>query len=180
MDKFIVITGPSGSGKTTTLSNLINKYSYLFDIHKSYTTRSPRNIEDYNYYHFSTMDEFFDKIRHNEFVEWEEIYSDSYYGTPKSGLLKGSKIKILIKDVKGAKFLKRLYDENCKLVYLKTENIEAYKKRIAKDVERDKIKERFARIEYENSFTGLNEDLIIDTVKYNPIEVCNIIAKEFK
>lgn len=179
-NKFMVITGPSGSGKTTTLSKLIEYKSEYFDIHKSYTTRSPRDINDYNYYHFSTMDEFFDKIRNNELVEWEEIYSDSYYGTPKSGLLKGEKLKVLVKDVKGAKFLKRLYEDKCILVYLKTDPVylEEYKKRISNDSNRDKVEERYKRIEYENSFTytDLKYDLSIDTVKEPIDNVLNTIC----
>lgn len=174
-NKFIIITGASGSGKTSIRSELIKNYPDMFEIHKSYTTREHRDSEDFRYYHFISIDEFFDKIRNSEFIEWEEIYSNSYYGTPKSGILNCSKIKILTKDVKGAKFLKRLYGDKCILIYLKTKNPEEFKDRIVKDSDRDNLKERFARIEYENSFTDLNEDIVIDTSETSLNECSKII-----
>lgn len=180
MNPFIVITGPSGSGKTTTLDKLLKEYPNEFEFHKSYTTRNPREIVDYNYYHFVNIEDFFDKIRNNELIEWEEIYSNSYYGTPKSGLLKSKKIKVLIKDVKGAKFLKRLYGKNCFLVYLRTDTIEVLKERLRHDGNRNDLEERLTRIEYENSFSDLDEDCNIDTVKNSVLSVVNKIFDCYK
>jgi guanylate kinase len=168
-DKFIVITGASGAGKTTVMESIIKRAPNICQTHKSYTTRKPRGLSDYESYHFVTEDIFLDKIRNNEFIEWEEIYNNSYYGTPKSGILNGNKYKILVKDVKGSKILKKLYRDQCFLIYLKCKDIEILKERITKDGDRDKLKERYDKMEYENSFMDLGEDLIIDTVQ-NSIE----------
>ena len=79
--KLVLFCGPSGSGKTTIVHHLLKKFPMMrFSI--SATTRPKREMEtDGVDYHFLLPEEFRAKIANNEFLEWEEVYKDRYYGT---------------------------------------------------------------------------------------------------
>ncbi|MBL4654553.1 MAG: guanylate kinase, partial [Bacteroidia bacterium] len=79
--KLIIISAPSGAGKTTIVKCLLEKNDFLeFSI--SACTRQKRQEEiDGKDYYFLSIDEFKNKIENNEFLEWEEVYKDHYYGT---------------------------------------------------------------------------------------------------
>ena len=81
MSKLVVISAPSGAGKTSIANCLINRIEQLsFSI--SATSRSPRVDEkDSVNYYFKSIDEFKNDINKNLFVEWQEVYSDKFYGT---------------------------------------------------------------------------------------------------
>ncbi|MBQ1218415.1 MAG: guanylate kinase, partial [Bacteroidales bacterium] len=85
MDKKVIIfSAPSGAGKSTIVHHLLEKYSFLeFSI--SATSRVPRGKEENGKdYYFFTTEEFENKIKADHFVEYEEVYAGSYYGTLKS------------------------------------------------------------------------------------------------
>ena len=84
MSKLIIISAPSGSGKSTIINYLISKGLPLgFSI--SATSRAPRGTEKNGVeYYFLTPDEFRQKIQNDEFLEYEEVYKDKFYGTLKS------------------------------------------------------------------------------------------------
>src|ERR1700744_3591272 len=85
--KIIIITAPSGAGKTSITRYLLNKYPGKLAFSVSAATRSPRNYEkDGEDYYFLSLDNFKQKIQHNEFVEWEMVYEGKYYGTLRSEL----------------------------------------------------------------------------------------------
>ena len=81
--KCIVVSAPSGAGKTTIVHSLLEEIENLsFSI--SACSRLPRkNEENGKDYHFISLNEFKEKINKQEFIEWEEVYKDSYYGTLK-------------------------------------------------------------------------------------------------
>ena len=83
-NKLIIFSAPSGSGKTTIVKQILNSFSNLeFSI--SACSREPRSSETHaKDYHFFTITEFKDKIKKDEFIEWEEVYKDHFYGTLKS------------------------------------------------------------------------------------------------
>ncbi|MBA4321698.1 MAG: guanylate kinase [Odoribacter sp.] len=79
--KLIIISAPSGAGKTTIVKHLLNSDLNL-EFSVSATSRSPRPGErDGEDYYFFSMEKFRNKVRNNEFVEWEEVYKDHLYGT---------------------------------------------------------------------------------------------------
>ena len=83
--KLIVIAAPSGSGKTTIVKNLISDKSLNLGFSVSATSREKRKNEiDGKDYYFLSKGEFKEKINLNEFVEWEEVYDNTFYGTLKS------------------------------------------------------------------------------------------------
>lgn len=81
LGKLIIFSAPSGSGKTTIVKHLLEKgFNMEFSI--SATSRAPRGAErDGVDYYFLSADEFRRRISNNEFLEWEEVYADNYYGT---------------------------------------------------------------------------------------------------
>jgi guanylate kinase len=87
-EKLIIIAAPSGSGKTTIVKELLLEDLNLgFSI--SSTTRTKRKNEiDGKDYHFISVADFKEKIQNNDFIEWEEVYKNVYYGTAKSEIQK--------------------------------------------------------------------------------------------
>ncbi|MDO4736149.1 MAG: guanylate kinase [Bacteroidia bacterium] len=134
MDKKVIIfSAPSGAGKSTIVQHLLKKYNFLeFSI--SATSRAPRGqeVNGKDYYFFST-EEFESKIKENGFVEYEEVYAGSYYGTLKSEVeriwAKGNIIVFDI-DVKGGVNLKNLYGENALAVFIQPPSIDELKNRL--------------------------------------------------
>lgn len=113
--KLVIFSAPSGAGKTSIVRYLLGQDLNLsFSI--SACTRQPREGEKNGRdYYFMTVRDFLDKIKRDEFVEWEEVYKDHYYGTLRSEVQriwqKGQHI-IFDVDVKGGLNLKRQFDEN--------------------------------------------------------------------
>ena len=81
-NKFIIIAAPSGSGKSSIVNMLLNDNNLKLNFSTSATTRHKRvnEVDGKNYYFFS-KEKFKEKIKNNEFVEWEEVYKDTFYGT---------------------------------------------------------------------------------------------------
>lgn len=133
--KVIIFSAPSGSGKSTIVSHLLKKYPFLeFSI--SATSRTPReNEKDGKDYYFLTNEQFKELISKNAFVEYEEVYSGSFYGTLKSEVEriwnKGHVIVFDI-DVKGGRNLKRLFGDEALSIFIKTASIEELQNRLIK------------------------------------------------
>lgn len=119
--KSIICSAPSGAGKTTILRAVMQRLPQLsFSV--SATTRAPRPGEvDGQHYHFVSKEEF-DKIRAADgFVEWEEVYIGTYYGTLKEELQRiaaGGGVPLFELDVKGGLSLKRIFGENALAIFL--------------------------------------------------------------
>lgn len=132
-NKLIIITAPSGSGKTSITRHLMKTFPQLaFSI--SAATRQPRGTEQNGVdYHFMSMEDFKDKIQHNEFVEWEMVYEGKYYGTLKSELEKiwqQNKIPVLDIDVKGAIHVQQQYPDSSLSLFIQPPSVDELKKRL--------------------------------------------------
>ena len=133
VEKLIIISAPSGSGKTTLCNFLLKKINNLnFSI--SATSRSPRpnEIDGKDYYFLSLM-EFKKKIEKNEFIEYEEVYENVFYGTLNSELkrLWGlNKIILFDLDVKGGINLKKMFPEKTLSIFIKPPSIKILEKRL--------------------------------------------------
>ena len=153
--KLFVVSAPSGTGKTTIIKNVLKKFPELiFSI--SATTRQKRFYEvDGKDYFFITEKEFLDKIKNDEFIEWEKFY-DYYYGTLKSFIeqnLEAGKSVVLEVDVKGALNIKKYYPESV-LIFITPPSIDELKNRLLKrktENETD-FEKRIARSKMELSF----------------------------
>jgi len=131
--KLLLFCGPSGSGKTTIVHHLLKKDSRLaFSV--SATTRPIRaNEKDGVDYHFLTVDEFVRKIRNDEFVEWEEVYPDRFYGTLKTEIeriwTKGQ-IAVFDVDVEGGLKIKEIFGEQLLSVFVMPPSVDELRRRL--------------------------------------------------
>ena len=124
--KFIIFSAPSGAGKTTIVKDLLLRGLPLeFSI--SACSRLPRDGElNGRDYHFLSIEEFKEKIDHNAFIEWEEVYKDNFYGTLKSEIERiwsnGNHVLFDI-DVKGGLHLKKKHPERTLIFQERAEEI---------------------------------------------------------
>ena len=121
MKKLIIISGPSGVGKSTIVSYLLSKINSLsFSI--SATSRRKRALEvNAKNYYFLSVDEFKSKIKNEEFLEWEEVYKNQFYGTLKSEIERIWNLKksvVFDIDVVGALNIKRFYPKNSLSIFI--------------------------------------------------------------
>lgn len=132
--KLIVFSGPSGSGKTSIVKKMLNKYPNLFGFSISATTRSKRSNEvNGKDYYFISKDEFIQRIKNDEFIEWEEVYDGFYYGTLKSEidrLHQQGKHVLFDIDVEGGLNIKKMYANKVLSVFVMPPSIEDLRKRL--------------------------------------------------
>jgi guanylate kinase len=145
--KLVIISAPSGAGKTTMVNHLLNKGLGLeFSI--SATTRTPRGKEQNGKeYYFISAEEFREKIRKNEFTEWQEVYKDQFYGTLKSEIERiwaDKKHVIFDVDVKGGINLKKIFGIQAISIFIMPPSINDLEKRLLSRAtdDRSKIKVR--------------------------------------
>lgn len=133
--KLVIISAPSGAGKTTIVKHLLDSGLKLsFSV--SATTRKPRVYEiDGVDYFFLTVSEFRKRADNNEFVEWEEVYKDNFYGTLKSEIERiwanGSHV-IFDVDVKGGIKLKKIFGNKSIAIFIMPPTIEELENRLLK------------------------------------------------
>ncbi|MCO5260519.1 MAG: guanylate kinase [Crocinitomicaceae bacterium] len=168
--KSIIFSAPSGAGKTTIVRYLLSQLKHLeFSI--SACSRSPRaNEVDGKDYHFIGLEGFKQKIKENAFVEWEEVYTDNFYGTLTSELEriweKGNTVVFDV-DVIGGLNLKETLGDQALAVFVLPPSVEILKERLqSRSTEsEEKIAMRISKAEYELSFKNqfdyvlLNDDL---------------------
>jgi len=170
--KAIVITAPSGAGKTTLVKLLLKERNDLeFSI--SACTRKKRDFEtEGKDYYFLDLKDFKQKIKNDEFVEWEEVYKDMFYGTLKSELDRiwvNNNTAIFDIDVKGAVNIKEKLKEKVLTIFIKPPSKDELFKRLkGRGTETEEtIKKRFDRsvleLEFEKKFDKVivNDDLKI-------------------
>jgi guanylate kinase len=165
--KLIIFSAPSGAGKTTLVKHLLNcGLNFGFSI--SATTRKPRGEEiNGREYYFLSKEEFKAKIDNNEFLEWEEVYPGSFYGTLKSEVEricnKGENIVFDV-DVAGGYHIKRLYGDNALAVFVQPPSIEELKRRlISRSTESpDIIQSRVEKAEHEMTYSGFFDVIIVN------------------
>ncbi len=181
--KLIIITAPSGAGKTSITHYLLNCFPELsFSI--SAATRSPRKGEkDGVDYHFMTLEDFNQKIRENEFVEWEMVYEGKYYGTLKSELQriwKRHQTPVLDIDVKGAIHVQQQFGKDCLSLFIQPPSLEILQKRLeSRGTETaDSLQDRISKASYEMSFKQhFNEIIVNDDVDRACSEAARVIGK---
>lgn len=133
MGKLLIFSAPSGSGKTTIVRRLLEQFSNLeFSI--SATSRAPRGAEkDGVDYYFLSSEEFAEAVAANKFVEWEEVYKGTCYGTLRSEMeriwTKGNVILFDV-DVMGGIRLKEIFGEDAMSIFVMPPSIEELRRRL--------------------------------------------------
>ena len=180
--KLIVISAPSGCGKTTIAKAILAKHpTMLFSI--SATTR-PIRVGEVNRrdYFFLTRQEFEDRIRTGDLVEWEEIYGN-YYGTLKSEIhraLNDVYSMVFDVDVKGALSIRRYFPNDSVLIFIKPPSIDVLKKRLEnrKTENSETLKRRLDRVPMElDQGSQFDFQVVNDNLNKAVAEVDEIIQK---
>ena len=155
--KLIIFSAPSGAGKTTIVRHLLSKIPELaFSI--SATTREPRGDEKNGKdYYFITKEDFLHRIAKKQFVEFEEVYSGTFYGTLREEIeriWKKGKTVIFDIDVEGGLHLKRKYDGNALAIFVQPPSLDVLKERLLGrgTDNNEKLKERFIKAEKELNY----------------------------
>jgi guanylate kinase len=165
MGKLLIFSAPSGSGKTTIVKEVLKTIPGL-EFSVSACSRSPRaNEVDGKDYYFLSAEEFRQKIKNHEFVEWEEVYTDQLYGTLKSELNriweKGHHVVFDV-DVVGGLNIKKQFQENSLSIFIKAPSIALLRKRLTNrgTETEEQINKRINKAEYEMGFAD-EFDLVI-------------------
>lgn len=167
MEKVIIFSAPSGSGKSTLINYLMTRFDCLeFSI--SATSRSPRGEEKNGVeYYFLTPDEFRAKIAEDAFLEWEEVYTNKYYGTLKSEVEringKGN-IVVLDVDVAGGCNMKKMFGDKAMSVFIMPPSVEALKARlIGRGTDTmEVINDRVQKAAYEMTFSDKYDKVVVN------------------
>ncbi|MFZ1454973.1 MAG: guanylate kinase [Saprospiraceae bacterium] len=170
--KLFIFTAPSGAGKTTIVKHILKKYDHLgFSV--SATTRDKRAHETHGQdYYFIPVDDFKKKIADGAFIEWEEVYSDQFYGTLQSEVDRiwgQGKHLVFDIDVRGAKNIKSTYGDRCMAVFVRPPSVHTLIERLKnRNTETpESLEKRISKVkkemEYENcfDFTLVNDILEI-------------------
>ena len=166
--KLIVFSAPSGSGKTTIVRHLLGVEKLNLEFSISATSREKRGNEiDGKDYYFLSAKEFKNKIKSDEFLEWEEVYRDNFYGTLKTEVeriwAKGKNVIFDI-DVSGGLRIKRKFPEQALAVFVKPPSIDELKIRLKKrkTESADKINMRVAKASAELATAPLFDVIIVN------------------
>ena len=163
--KAIIVCAPSGAGKTSIVKFLLNELPRLSFSVSACSRPMRENETNGKDYYFMTADEFRTRIQADDFVEWEEVYPGSYYGTLKSELERiweEGRVPIFDVDVKGGINLKTWFGSKALAVYIKPPSIEALESRLKKrgTENEETLRKRLERAEFELGFAN-NFDLAI-------------------
>ena len=179
--KLIIFSAPSGTGKSTIISWLMKEHKELnlaFSI--SCTSRAPRGTEQNGVeYFFLTPEEFRHRIDNDEFLEYEEVYENRFYGTLKSQVerqLEAGQNVVFDVDVKGGVNIKQFYGDKALSIFIQPPSINELRRRLenrATDAP-DVIDQRIARAEFELTFAEKFDKVVINDV----LEYAEAVALE--
>ncbi len=166
--KLIVFSAPSGSGKTTLVRHLLQQKELNLEFSISATSREKRNNEtDGKDYYFLDAQAFKNRIKNEEFLEWEEVYRDNFYGTLKTEVKRiwaQGKNVIFDIDVSGGLRIKRKFPDQTLAIFVKPPSIDELKIRLKKrqTESNDKINMRIAKASAELATAPLFDVIVIN------------------
>ncbi len=184
--KVIIFSAPSGAGKTTVVKHVLKEIADLsFSI--SACTRKKRGNEVNGIdYHFLNLSEFKNKIKADEFIEWEEVYENNFYGTLKSEINKIWNLKkhvIFDVDVVGGISLKKHFGDNALSIFIEPPSIKILEERLnyrntdSIEVIKTRVEKAKDELEFKNEF---DKCLMNDDLETTLISAKNIITQFVK
>ena len=184
--KAVIISAPSGAGKTTLVNKLLEaKLPLLFSI--SACSRAPREgEEDKKDYYFLSIEEFKEKIKAQDFIEWEEVYQGNFYGTLKKEIERIWKEKKHVGfdvDVIGGISLKEYFKENSISIFIKPPSMEVLSKRLKKrnTEDRESIKNRLEKsFEEMKSIDKFDKIIVNDELNISTKNIIETVEKFLK
>jgi guanylate kinase len=182
--KLILFCGPSGSGKTTITKHLLEKFPQLsFSVSATTRSKRPNEVHGKDYY-FISVDNFKKNIRMDAFVEWEEVYTNIFYGTLKSEIQRiwdEGKVVAFDVDVEGGLNIKKLYGDNLLAVFVKPLSVEVLRKRLAeRNTESpESLNTRIAKAEHELTYESKFDHVILNDTLDHALELAYKLVSEF-
>lgn len=186
--KMLIVSAPSGSGKSTIVNWLMKEHPELrlyFSI--SCTSRAPRGEEkDGVEYFFLTPEAFKEKIANDEFLEYEEVYENRFYGTLKAQVERqreaGQNVVFDV-DVKGGVNIKKHYGDQALSLFIQPPSVAELRKRLehrGTDTP-EAIEQRLAKAEYELTFAPQFDRIIVnDDLEQAKQETCKLVSEFLK
>ena len=186
--KLIIVSAPSGSGKRTIVNWLMQEHPELklyFSI--SCTSRAPRGTEQNGVeYFFLTPEEFKEKIQNDEFLEYEEVYENRFYGTMKQQVEhqreQGQNVVFDV-DVKGGVNIKKFYGDEALSLFIQPPSVEELRRRLegrGTDTP-EAIEQRLAKAEYELTFAPQFDRIIVnDDLEAAKQETLRVVSEFIK
>lgn len=179
----VIFSAPSGSGKSTIVQWLMKEHPELklyFSI--SCTSRAPRGTEQNGVeYFFLTPEEFKSKIQNDEFLEYEEVYQDRFYGTLKAQVerqLEAGQNVVFDVDVKGGINIKKFYGERALSIFIQPPSVEELCRRLVgrgTDTP-EAIENRLAKAEYEMTFAPQFDHIVVnDDLETAKVETLKLV-----
>ena len=181
--KLIIFSAPSGSGKSTLVQYLMQQdLGLAFSV--SCTSRAPRGTEQHGVdYYFLSPDEFRQRIAADEFLEYEEVYTDKFYGTLKAEverLSEAGKTVVFDVDVKGGVNIKRYYGDRALSLFIQPPSIEELSRRLhgrGTDAE-EVIQQRLDKAAYELTFAPQFDRIIVnDDLETAKAEALSVVSE---
>jgi len=183
--KLFVFSAPSGSGKTTIVRHLLQKKRFNLQFSISATSRDPRGTEKHGEdYYFISLKEFKKKIKNDEFLEWEEVYRDNFYGTLKTEVDRiwaQKKHVIFDIDVAGGLRIKKKFPKETLSVFVKPPSIDELKIRLKKrsTESEDKINMRIAKASVELATAPQFDKIIKNYILEDALQEAENLIDEF-
>ncbi len=184
MNKVLIFSAPSGAGKSTVVAHLLKVFPNLeFSI--SATSRLPRGQEeDGVHYHFLSPDEFRQKIDSDDFIEWEEVYQGTHYGTLRSEVeriwAKGNVVVFDI-DVVGGVNLKKIFGDKALSIFVQPPSIEELRRRLVSRAtdSAEAIEKRVGKAASEIEFAPKFDTILINDKLELALSECESIVRDF-
>ena len=181
--KLIIFSAPSGSGKTTLVHHLLPKSELKLAFSVSATSREKRPNEEHGKdYYFLSADEFRKRISADEFLEWEEVYTDQFYGTLRSEINRihsEGQTVVFDVDVVGGLNLKKEFGESALAIFVQPPSIEELERRLRNrsTESEESLAKRVAKsseeLEYANQFDVV---IINDELEIAKAEAYNLVS----
>jgi guanylate kinase len=183
--KLVIFSAPSGSGKTTIVRHLLKTFPQHLEFSISATSRPKRGIEENGKdYHYLSLEDFKEKINKGEFLEWEEVYAGTYYGTLKTEVeriwAKGKHVIFDI-DVEGGLNLKNQFKEKALAVFVMPPSIKILEERLrTRSTDNpESIARRVAKAEKELKTAELFDTFILNEELQDAFAKAEKVVKEF-
>jgi guanylate kinase len=184
--KIIILSAPSGTGKSTIIAELMKNPDLHLEFSISATSRTPRGQEQNGKeYYFLTPDEFKRRVDAGEFVEWEEVYAGTMYGTLHSEVnrvIDAGNNLIMDIDVKGALNVKRVFGDKAISIFITPPSLETLESRLRgrnTDTE-ESVQKRLKKAEYELSFADQFDRQVVNDELENAVGAVTRIINDFE
>jgi len=182
--RLIIVSAPSGAGKTTIVKGILDTGLNLeFSVSACSRPKRP-NEENGKDYYFLTVEEFERKILRNEFIEWEEVYKDHYYGTLKSEVEriwnKGNHV-IFDVDVEGGLNIKKIYKDIALAIFIMPPSVEELDKRLrSRSTEKEEdLHTRISKAKHELTYAFSFDKIILNDDLEKAKQETEEVIKEF-